>query len=120
MIVSDSLVMLIDSPLRIEDGREWLGRLAQLGEPRYLVLLDQHPDRALGARGLDLSRVAHDFTRQALSAWSDTFKGSAHPIGAEADRLKRITGVSKAIPDISFAEEMQIHLGQRVVHLWHR
>jgi cyclase len=119
LVTSDGL-LLIDSPIRIEDGREWLAALGPRGRARYLAALDYHPDRVLGARGLDLPIVAHDVTRQVMSNWSDTFKGNAAPIGAEADRLKRITGVRKAIPELTFSHEMRIHLGDEEIIMQHR
>ena len=120
IIVTDEGLLLIDSPPRVEDGRNWLATLEDYGEPRYLALLDSHPDRVLGARIFDLPLVAHDWTRQLMSNWSDIFKGGARPIGAEADHLKRITGVHNAVPDLTFSECIILHLGDREVHLWHR
>lgn len=119
-IASRDSLLLIDSPIRVEDGREWLAQLTDKGKPRYLVLLDHHPDRVLGARGLGLPILAHDETRLVMSNWPDTFKGSLRPIGAEADRLKRITGVGKAVPELTFSTELLVHLGDRVVRLLHR
>jgi len=115
---SDGL-MLVDCPLRADDAREWVAALSNLGPPRYLVALDHHPDRILGSRGLDVTLVAHDRTRDEVSSWPDAFKGSTHPIGAEADHLKRITGVTKAVPQISFSNETMIYLGDRSARLWH-
>lgn len=119
-IASDDRSFLVDCPIRVEDAREWLSRLSDFGRPRYLALLDAHPDRVLGARALDVPSIAHDETRLTIAAWPDTFKGAAHPIGAEADRLKRITGVSKAVPEVTFSEELEIYLADRVIELWHR
>jgi glyoxylase-like metal-dependent hydrolase (beta-lactamase superfamily II) len=119
-VASGGSLLLVDCPIRVEDGREWLTGLAEHGRPRYLVLLDHHPDRVLGARGLDLPIVAHDETRRVMGGWPDTYKGGAHPIGAEADRLKRITGVGKAVPDLTFSSEMQLYMGKRLVRLLHR
>lgn len=112
-------LMLIDCPLRAEDAREWTAALAELGRARYLVLLDHHPDRVLGARSLDIPLVAHDRTREEVFSWPDAFKGGTHPIGAESDQLKRITGVNKAVPQISFSDETLIYLGDRSARLWH-
>jgi glyoxylase-like metal-dependent hydrolase (beta-lactamase superfamily II) len=84
------------------------------------VLLDHHPDRSLGARGAEVTVIGQDRTRLVMANWPDTFKGSAHPFGAEADKIKRITGVAKAVPELSFSDEMLIHLGKRVIVLWHR
>jgi glyoxylase-like metal-dependent hydrolase (beta-lactamase superfamily II) len=55
-----------------------------------------------------------------VGAWPDTFKGATHPIGAEADRVKRISGVRRAAAELTFSEEMLVHLGEREVILWHR
>ena len=113
-------LLLVDCPLRTDDGREWAADLASHGRSRYLALLDHHPDRALGARIFELPIVAHEATLQTMRGWPDAFKGSARPIGAEADRLKRVTGVSKAVPDLSFSTELTLHLGDREVLFWHR
>ena len=120
IIITDDGLLLIDSPPRAEDGRNWLATLEDYGKPRYLVLLDSHPDRVLGARVIDLPIVAHDWTRQLMSNWSDTFKGGSRPIGAEVDHLKRITGVRNTVPDLTFSECILLHLGERVIHFWHR
>jgi glyoxylase-like metal-dependent hydrolase (beta-lactamase superfamily II) len=119
-VVTDDGLFLIDCPARAEDGRDWLATLADYGKPRYLALLDSHPDRVLGARNFDFPRVAQDWTLETMSNWSDSFKGSARPIGAEVDSLKRITGVKRAVPELAFSEQMVIHLGERQIDLWHR
>jgi glyoxylase-like metal-dependent hydrolase (beta-lactamase superfamily II) len=118
-ITGNGDVMLIDCPLMVEDGREWLAQLAEFGKAKYLVLLDHHPDRVLGSRSLDVPGLAHDRTRTTIAAWPDTFKGNTRPIGGESDHLKRITGVTKAAPQISFSDETLIYFGSRVVRLWH-
>lgn len=119
-IASDSQILLIDTPLRSEDAREWTSALSSHGEARFVTLLDHHPDRALGGRSFDLPILAHDLTREVMAGWPDAFKGGARPIGAESDRLKRITGVTKAVPEVSFAESMVVHVGRRQAELIHR
>lgn len=112
-------MVLIDSPLRTEDAREWLRTLESRGTPRYVVLLDYHPDRVLGARELDLPIVAHDLARQVMSSWPDTFKGGLSPVGSEADRLKRVAGMHEMVPELTFSDEMKLVLGEREVILRH-
>jgi glyoxylase-like metal-dependent hydrolase (beta-lactamase superfamily II) len=119
-VVTDDGLFLIDCPARAEDCRDWVATLADYGKPRYLALLDSHPDRVLGARNFNFPRVAHDWTLETMSDWSDSFKGSARPIGAEIDSLKRITGVKRAVPELAFSDQMLIHLGERQIDLWHR
>lgn len=119
-IGSDNGVLLVDAPLRTDDAREWQTQLGSVGRPRYLALLDHHPDRALGARGFDLPVVAQEETLREMRGWPDAFKGNAHPIGAEADRLKRITGIGRAVPELGFSGELKLQLGERRVVLQHR
>lgn len=119
-VPSSKGLLLVDCPLRADDGRDWAADLASHGRSRYLALLDHHPDRALGTRVFELPIVAHEVTLQIMRGWPDAFKGNTRPIGAEADRLKRVTGVSKAVPDLSFSTELTLHLGDREVQFWHR
>jgi glyoxylase-like metal-dependent hydrolase (beta-lactamase superfamily II) len=119
-VASRGRLLLIDAPIRVEDGREWVSQLGEKGRPRFLALLDHHLDRVLGARGFDLPVLAHDHTRQVMGAWPDTFKGGTRPIGAEADRLKRIVGVNKAVPDLTFSDELGLHLEGRDLLLLHQ
>jgi glyoxylase-like metal-dependent hydrolase (beta-lactamase superfamily II) len=113
-------LMLIDCPLKSEEGKEWFAQLSEYGVPRYLVLLDAHPDRVLGARAMELPLIAQDRTLETIREWADTFKGSLHPIGAESDRVKRITGVQRSAPEITFSKQMRIHLGEVIFEFLHR
>jgi glyoxylase-like metal-dependent hydrolase (beta-lactamase superfamily II) len=119
-VVTQDGVVAIDSPLRVDDTRTWISTLSDLGHVRYLVLMDSHIDRVLGARVVNIPTIGHDRTRITMSGWSDSFKGRANPIGADADRLKRITGVRRAVPQLTFSDEMWIHLGERKFHFLHR
>jgi glyoxylase-like metal-dependent hydrolase (beta-lactamase superfamily II) len=119
-VVSGSAALLIDSPLRIEDGREWLAEIGSRGRPRFMVLLDDHPDRVYGARGFDLSLIAQTRAREAIASWPDPVRSTTHLQGAEADRLKRVSGLSRAIPHIGFERELRLQLGSQIVELRHR
>lgn len=119
-VASHGRLLLVDAPIRVEDGRDWVSQLGEKGKPRYLVLLDHHLDRVLGARAFDMPIVAQETTRLVMSSWPDTFKGGTRPMGAEADRLKRVTGVNRAVPNLTFAEELTLYLEGREIVLWHR
>lgn len=119
-VPSEVGILLIDCPPRTDDSKDWTAQLAPHGRPSYLAMLDHHPDRALGARAFDLPIIAHETTLSEMRGWPDAYKGAAHPIGAEADSLKRVTGVGKAVPDLGFSDELELHLGERQVLFWHR
>ncbi len=119
-VVADGTALLIDSPLRLEDGREWLAEVGARGRPRYLVLLDDHPDRVYGARGLDLALIAQSQAREAIAAWPDPLRGNSQLLGAEADRLKRVSGLARAVPHLGFEDELQLQFGPRTIEFRHR
>lgn len=118
-VVGDEAVALIDCPLRAEEAREWAAQAAELGPVRYLVLLDKHPDRSLGARHLPVAVVGHILTCEAMTGWPDTFRGQNNPIGAAADNLNRAGGVAKAIPEVIFQDKLTIELGGKTLVLQH-
>jgi glyoxylase-like metal-dependent hydrolase (beta-lactamase superfamily II) len=120
VVAGDDACLLIDTPLRLEESRDWLTQVEPLGAPQFLVLLDSHPDRALGARHFDLPCIAHLATAKAMAAWSDTYKGTSDPIGAEADSVKRVTGLRRGVPDVIFHGEMMVELTGRPVRLLER
>lgn len=120
LVVSNQTLLLVDSPIKLEDGRSWLIRISEFGKPRYLVMMDHHPDRVVGARDLNICLIGHQLTSQVLAGKPDSFKGSAHPIGAETDRLKRVTGLSRSIPDLSFSSRMKIRMGKTKIELLHQ
>ena len=100
LISVDDSLLLVDAPLLVDEAREWLDVISRDGRPRYLTFLDSHPDRVLGAINYDIPIIAQYGTMEEMRGWSDTFKGGAHPIGADEDQLKRIVGVQKVVPDL--------------------
>jgi len=120
VIVTDEGALLVDCPLYEEGIEELLEMVSGYAEPRYLALLDSQPDRVLGARGIELPIIAHDLTREHMLTWSDTFKGANNPLGGEADSIRRITGVKTAVPEITFSDELLLHLGSLKLHFLHQ
>lgn len=119
LVVSKDDLFLVDCPLRVEDAKDWLNAASERGRARYLALLDAHPDRVLGSRIFDGPLLAHDHALAEIREWSDTFKGNQHPIGAESDRLKRVTGIHRAVPDLSFSQAVDINLNGLALRLEH-
>lgn len=119
LVVKGDDLFLVDCPLRIEDSKEWLGTVSERGKVRYLALLDAHPDRVLGSRAFEVPLLAHDHALSEIREWSDTFKGNQHPIGAESDHLKRVTGIHRSVPDLSFSKSVHINLNGLEILLEH-
>jgi glyoxylase-like metal-dependent hydrolase (beta-lactamase superfamily II) len=120
LISVDDSLLLVDAPLLVDEAREWLEVISGKGRPRYLAFLDSHPDRVLGAMNYDIPIIAQYGTMDEMRGWSDTFKGGAHPIGADADQFKRIVGVQKVVPDLAFSNEMSLYLNELELTFLHR
>jgi len=113
--------VLIDAPLRPEDARSWRsGLLSQRGGiGRLLVLLDAHPDRALGARSLESTILVHQETAQKFFDRSIIFKGQVEVSGAIWETYHEAIGTRWAPPDITFSEQMTLHWGGPEILLEH-
>jgi len=109
-VVHEGAGLAVDCPYIEEDIQNWMNELSDLAEPRYCVLLDHNPERTIGARSIKIPMIANDQARIEMVESPDTYKGNANPIGSEIDRLKRVTGMGKAVPDLTFKTEMQLDM----------
>jgi hypothetical protein len=105
--------ILLDAPLRAEEGRAWRGKLTNLGASpnRFLINLDAHPDRTLGARVMDSTIIAHQKTAQVFRSRPSVFKGNNAESGSEWEAYDEAVGTRWAVPDLTFTKHMFIHWG---------
>jgi glyoxylase-like metal-dependent hydrolase (beta-lactamase superfamily II) len=100
-------VLLIDAPLRPEDGRTWLSALRGLkgGSDRVLVYLDSHTDRTLGGRVLESTVVAHKTVLRQFENRSSIFKSQIQESGEVWETCTGLSGIRWAPPQIGFTNE---------------
>ena len=105
--------IMIDAPLRVEEGRAWQSMLLnrRRGSNRLLVLLDAHPDRTLGSRSMDCTILAHKNTSDVFRQRPMIFKGFNQESGAVWETYTEAIGMRWAIPDITFSNQMCMHWG---------
>ncbi len=105
--------VLIDAPLRAEDGKAWKAALNTLGgnSNRVLVNLDVHPDRTLGARIMECTIIAHQKTAQFFRGRPSVFKGQNADSGSEWETYDEAVGTRWAVPDITFTQSLTLHWG---------
>jgi glyoxylase-like metal-dependent hydrolase (beta-lactamase superfamily II) len=105
--------ILLDAPLRAEEGRAWRATLNNLGASpnRVLVNLDAHPDRTLGARVMDCTIIAHHKTAQVFRTRPSVFKGQNAESGSEWETYDEAVGTRWAVPDLTFTQHLFIHWG---------
>jgi len=114
-------VVLIDAPIRPEDTRAWRSAIitGRSSPNRYLISLDAHPDRTRGARALEAVIVAHQKTAQVFRNRPTIFKGQTIETGAAWETFSDAIGMRWGSPDITFSEQMALHLGGPEILLEH-
>ncbi|MFH1523598.1 MAG: MBL fold metallo-hydrolase [Chloroflexota bacterium] len=111
----------IDAPPSPEDGRAWRAALLNSGggSERLLINLDAHPDRALGARAMDCTIVAHEKTAQVFRSRPNTFKAQGEETGADWENIVGLGSVRWILPEITFSHQMSIHWDETPILLEH-
>ncbi len=114
--------LLIDSPLKSDDARSWKSiQLTQSrGMHRLLVNLDEHTDRTIGNRFMDLTIIAHQKVAQIFSGRTTVFKGQAAECGAEWEKYPEIIGSRWTQPSITFNQHLNLHWSDLEIILDHR
>ena len=113
--------IMIDAPLRVEDGRAWRATLLNRGGgiDRLLINLDAHPDRTIGVRFMECPVVAHTRADQVFRSRSATFKSQGSDAGAEWETCNDLGSSRWALPDFTFTDQMQFNWGLVDVLLEH-
>jgi hypothetical protein len=118
--VEDGL-LLIDAPLRPDDGREWLNTMRNLhgGGDRVLIYLDAHTDRTLGGQVLESTIIAHQSVQKNLSQRPAIFKAHVLESGDAWETCTGLSGIRWAAPQISFTQEAKLRWGDAEIILEH-
>jgi len=114
-------LMQIDAPPSPDDNRSWRAALMSLsgGPERVLLILDAHPDRTLGARGMECTVIAQDKTAQVFRTRPTTFKAQGTETGADWETIPGLGTVRWVAPEISFGAQMALHWDENAVILEH-
>jgi glyoxylase-like metal-dependent hydrolase (beta-lactamase superfamily II) len=113
--------VMIDAPPRPDDGRAWRAELREQssGENRILILLDSHPDRALGARALESAVLAHNLTAQIFEGRTAIFKAQQVDSGAEWERCSGLSGIRWMQPQVLFNQRAILNWGDQDILVEH-
>ncbi|KAA3643005.1 MAG: MBL fold metallo-hydrolase [Chloroflexi bacterium] len=113
--------VMIDAPPRPDDGRAWLASLRGLGtsQDRLLVVLDAHPDRALGARAMESSVMAQDESISIFNQRTSIFKAQMQGSGSEWEECGGLSGIRWLPPNLTFDDHAVVRWGNEDIHLEH-
>jgi glyoxylase-like metal-dependent hydrolase (beta-lactamase superfamily II) len=112
-------LVLIDAPTRPEDIKSWRATLLTLGGgiERMLVNLDAHPDRTLGARGMECTIVGNEMMADVFRNRPTTFKSQNSETGAEWETMSGLGTIRWNPPEITFSDRLNIYWGDNPVIL---
>jgi glyoxylase-like metal-dependent hydrolase (beta-lactamase superfamily II) len=82
-------------------------------------MLDAHPDRTLGARGMECTVIAQEKTAQVFRTRPTTFKAQGTETGADWETIPGLGTVRWVAPEISFGAQMALHWDESPVILEH-
>jgi glyoxylase-like metal-dependent hydrolase (beta-lactamase superfamily II) len=111
--------VLVDAPLRPEDGRSWLAELKKAGAnpKRLAVNLDSHPDRTLGVQTLDAESIAHDETARQFRRRAAIFKALKQESGAEWEQTPGLSGLRWIMPRVTFSNSTQLRYDEKTLRV---
>lgn len=115
----DKGFLLIDAPLKSEDGLNWLSDLKEINPigACLLVNMDSNPDRTLGVKALECKIIAHLDTVQVFKQRSAIFKAQSVEGGYEWETVGGLSGVRWKHPDQFYSKSIQLHFGGKEVTL---
>jgi glyoxylase-like metal-dependent hydrolase (beta-lactamase superfamily II) len=118
-VFTDAGMLLIDAPLRPDDGREWLAEVREKHDvrDRTLVYLDSHPDRTLGGRALESMIIAHEAVGKVFEDRPSIFKAQVPESGTEWETCTGLSGIRWAPPSLAFNDQMRLHFGETEIIL---
>lgn len=115
-------MIFIDTPLRPEDGQRWKSALLNRNRGtihRLLICLDDHPDRTIGANGINCPILTHKDAADTLMDYSSIFRGQLPESGSIWEKYPETTGLQWVIPDISFTDRIKFHWGEEATFVEH-
>lgn len=120
-VVLEDGLLLVDAPLRPEDGREWLNITRNLnrGSDRILVYLDAHTDRTLGGQILESTIIAHLSVQQTFEQRPAIFKAQIMESGDVWETCTGLSGIRWAAPQLAFSQKANLCCGDAEIILEH-
>jgi glyoxylase-like metal-dependent hydrolase (beta-lactamase superfamily II) len=121
-VVTPDGIVCIDAPTHPADARRWRLKLAQLSDApvSFVVNLDHHRDRVLGAQWFEAPVIAHEATSDRLRQMPELFKGGQSEGGADSDLATDLAGVRMVTPLLSFSDRVEVVVGGHAIHLVRR
>ena len=111
-------LIVIDPPMRPSSALAWRLELEPLGEVRYVINTEHHRDHILGNHFFPGTVVAHEETRRRFDEGLGTLESLRERVAKFGPgELPLMENYRPRPPEITFAEDMTLHLGGVEVRL---
>jgi cyclase len=118
-IVTPDGLVLIDAPHKPTDAKAWAQTVSALGEVRYLVNTDHHPDHTIGNRWLPGTTVSYRGTRETLENAAPTREYLRDLFGRiDPAAVPLVDSYEVRLPEITYTGELSLYVGGRRVDLY--
>ncbi|MFC1901699.1 MBL fold metallo-hydrolase [Chloroflexota bacterium] len=117
LVTTKEGLIMIDTPMRPTDAVKWREEVSRKGEVRYLINTEEHPDHWQGSHFFPGVIVTSQETREQLEKTpADKIVEGMKNIDAEG--LSLADGYQVKLADITFTENLELHLGNHTIKLF--
>ena len=114
-------LLFIDAPIYAKDAQAWrssVTRPASISD-RLLVLLDEHLDRTIGAKGMKCTTIAHEKTALNIGNRLSSSKPVGVKTGAIWENCDNLGSIHWLSPEITFTHSMFLNWDDEPIALEH-
>ncbi len=117
-IATEEGLIVIDPPMRPSSALAWRMELEPLGEVRYVINTEHHLDHILGNHFFPGAVVAHEDTRRRFAEGLGSLESVRKRVARFGpDEVALVEHYRPRPPEVTFGEEMALHLGGVEVRL---
>jgi glyoxylase-like metal-dependent hydrolase (beta-lactamase superfamily II) len=121
-VVTRSGIVVVDTPTRPAEARQWREKLTALSPKPilYVINTDQHRDRVLGNQWFDAPVIAHEWAGERMRLYPEVIKSSGVDTTSDYDLMRELAGVRVIPPQITFSDELTLLKGEREIIVRHQ
>lgn len=121
IVIGDDGLIHVDSPHLLSDAKAWAEYSATLGQVRFIVNTDHHPDHTIGNFMIGGEVVGHRVTRERLLTEPPTMEYLRDLLGRlDPEGVQYLDGYSVRVPNVLLDTTMTLHLEGASVELTHK